>query len=663
MKTHNLRRVVFFCFIALGLLVGQSAWAAPQADPMETLEGQSMVFLYMGEEGGTLRVPPPADFDPERAALAPNATFNINYLPAGVTNAFGYTCYTWPEQAKAPFNYAAAIWQNILTSPVPITIDACWAEMGYGILGGSGTDAFYHNFPGSVSNTVYQAGLANAIVGYDINPAKPEIHIVYNRSAPWYYGTDGNTPYNQIDFASVVLHEIAHGLNFSGFMTVSNGIGWWQFEGEPGIYDRFTENGSGQPLINFPDGSSDLGSQLTSGNLYFDGPNVRQANGGNPAKLYAPSPWRQGSSYSHLDEIFNGTSNSLMTYSVNYGESMHDPGPITRGLLKDIGWNITPANTAPQWSPLPSQRVAMNGSANNAIDLWAYAQDKESADSLLTFSITNTSDPNAGVSIDSNRYIDISPAPGWTGSANITIQVTDPGSLLATTTLQVNVARLWNGSASRDWHTAANWTPSGVPAAGDNVVIPDVTRDPQLSADAVVQNLTIDPGAALDLGTRTLNVNGSLLNRGALSQTRAVAPASTATFLQITNLAGTQVKYYGLEISAASAEANVVVTISGQQGCTGFTRGVQRCFNLTPDAAISGTLRFYYSEAERNWQNSSLLAVYQEMVTWDKLPGPFTVGGSGDSQYVTVQGAEVDSNFALAMPGKGFLPAAKKAAK
>jgi uncharacterized repeat protein (TIGR02543 family) len=81
-----------------------------------------------------------------------------------------------------------------------------------------------------------------------------------------------------------------------------------------------------------------LASQLTSGSVYFDGPHANAANGGSRVRLYAPGTWAPGSSYSHLDDDFNGTVNAMMTYSVDYGESIHDPGLVTMGILHDNGW-------------------------------------------------------------------------------------------------------------------------------------------------------------------------------------------------------------------------------------------------------------------------------------------------------------------------------------
>ena len=113
--------------------------------------------------------------------------------------------------------------------------------------------------------------------------------------------------------------------------------------------------------------------------------------------------------------------------------------------------------------------------------------------------------------------------------------------------------RIWNGSVSSDWHTADNWTPSGVPTSDLTVLIPDTSRDPVVSAaNAEAKDLTIDPGAVLDLTSRTITVEGTLTNNGTMKQTLDVNTTSTTQFLRILNKAGTQLKYLGVDVSPYS---------------------------------------------------------------------------------------------------------------
>ena len=88
-----------------------------------------------------------------------------------------------------------------------------------------------------------------------------------------------------------------------------------------------------------------------------------------------------------------------------------DPGALWNEDTFRISVNAV--NDAPVISGLPDQTLNEDGSLNNAIDLWAYASDVETPDSGLTFTITANTVPSCGVSIDSNRYIDINPVADW----------------------------------------------------------------------------------------------------------------------------------------------------------------------------------------------------------------------------------------------------------
>ena len=309
-----------------------------------------------------IHIPAPAAFNRVNAPAA--VQVNISYLAAGATNNLRDTCMPFPEQAKAAFTYAANIWGSILSSPVPITIEACWADLQAGVLGHSASGNSYRNFPNApLQNVWYPVALANAFQGTDMDAGGYDMSIAYSNRYmdQWYFNTDGNTPSSQLDFVSVVLHEITHGLGFSGSMRVSSGIGSWGYSGNsttvsPMAYDLYAIDLNWKRLIdNYPNNSLALGNALTNGNVFFSGTQAVAANGGNAAKLYAPNPWKSGSSYSHLDEMFNGTPNALMTYSLANGESIHSPGPITLGILQDISWpginNPTPTPTATTTTP------------------------------------------------------------------------------------------------------------------------------------------------------------------------------------------------------------------------------------------------------------------------------------------------------------------------
>ncbi|MBI5302568.1 MAG: hypothetical protein HY868_10550 [Chloroflexi bacterium] len=332
------------CFAIL-FLGASTSNAAPslQASPTPRL----LEMRYV-PDSRPIRIPAPRGFNPK--VRAPNAmTININYITG--SGSYGDNCIAWPANAQTAFSYAASLAAARFNSTVATTINACWADnLAPGVLGHGAPTTFYRDFPGApVANTWYAYPFANALAGSDLNVSTNEIYIGYSNAFTWYYGTDANPPSGQTDLVSVAFHEILHGLGFLGsfaYGTTSCGSansGCWGMSGYPTIYDRSVYNGSSQLLISsFVNPSAALGSQLTSNNLYFQGTNATAANGGNYAKIYAPSTYSSGSSISHLD--YNAYSASeLMVYAIGSGQAKHSPGPVTMGLMRDLGW--PPATT------------------------------------------------------------------------------------------------------------------------------------------------------------------------------------------------------------------------------------------------------------------------------------------------------------------------------
>ncbi|MDQ4097208.1 MAG: hypothetical protein M3144_04990, partial [Actinomycetota bacterium] len=199
--------------------------------------------------------------------------------------------------------------------------------------------------------------LANALAGQDLEPNEPDIDAEFNSNTPgdWYFGLDGRPPPGQYDFVTVVLHEIAHGLGFSGSMGVLGGQGRWGFSDPPypRAYDRFTTDSSRRSLVNTsvcPNPSAALASVLQSA-VYFDSPLTNEPDGTGRARLYAPSTWETGSSYSHLSEATYrpGHVNSLMTPNLARAEGIHSPGPMAMCMFEAMGWAT--AESCPPISP------------------------------------------------------------------------------------------------------------------------------------------------------------------------------------------------------------------------------------------------------------------------------------------------------------------------
>ena len=384
--------------------------------------------------------------NPPKPVLAPAATHQINGVQtANIQVNYIDKASTWDTVpgAEAAFQYAVNIWASLIESNTTIVIDAHWTSLPTNVLGSAGANGYHVNYSGlPQSNTWYPAPLANALHGSDINgAATAEINANFNSSFPdWYFGTSNSTPTDKWNFASVVLHEIGHGLGFAGSMRVSGGVGSWGGGSPyPIIYDQFTENGSGTSLFSFGNGTTALASQLTSNNIYFDGSVSRQANGNKAVELYAPPSWQSGSSYSHLGESFNNTEHALMTFALTNGETNYNPGSVTLGLLSDIGW-ITVNNAPPELSPLPTQLIKTSTARNPAFDLYDYTTPGASNIGDLTYTLTNAGAAQAGITLTGGHFININPDAGWNGNTTATVQVSNPSNETDSATFTIVVA-------------------------------------------------------------------------------------------------------------------------------------------------------------------------------------------------------------------------------
>ena len=260
------------------------------------------------------------------------------------------TYIDFTPEAQAAFQYAVDIWSTLVSSPVTIRVEATWsADLEEDVLGSAGANFVWANFTGAPELFVFYAdALADSLAGEDLQPGEPDIIATFSSEfSDWYFGTDGNTPTGRIDFVSVVLHELCHGIGFTGSATVDEeGAGSWGYDTEVGVlpeaFDTFVVDGAGTPVLDestFPNPSSELADVLQGGALFWNGARAAAIAGERP-RMYAPATWRQGGRYSHLDEASYpaGHADSLMTPSIGRAEAIHDPGQIALAMLQDTGW-------------------------------------------------------------------------------------------------------------------------------------------------------------------------------------------------------------------------------------------------------------------------------------------------------------------------------------
>ncbi|HDR51205.1 MAG TPA: hypothetical protein ENN90_06225, partial [Mariniphaga anaerophila] len=250
---------------------------------------------------------------------------------------FVVTFNNFPEEAKEAFLYAVSIWESLITTDVPVKIQACWGPMEENLLACGKPATFHMNFEGAlVSDVYYPVALAEKLRGIDMNPGQIDIVCTFNQSAPWYFGLDGNTPESRYDFVTAALHEMTHGLGFAGFFKGNGNLGYFSNGNDlPAIYDYFIFNLLNQQLADkavFSRPSESLHGELTSGNLKFQTAEA-EAGAQDIPYVYAPEEWTDGASIYHLV-----TGNGLMDPWAMKGRAIHHPGKNVLKILAELGW-------------------------------------------------------------------------------------------------------------------------------------------------------------------------------------------------------------------------------------------------------------------------------------------------------------------------------------
>jgi hypothetical protein len=199
------------------------------------------------------------------------------------------------QQALNVFLFAGDLWGAVLQSNVPVINTVTFAPLQCdstsGVLGSSGTNyIFSFNDPapeGALANTWYHSALTDALSGTDAAtendlPADtPDIVSQFNGNlgntgcldgSGWYFGLDGKTPAGQINFLNVVVHEMAHGLGFSGFNNLATGA---QNQDVPDIYSTFVKDNSTGKMWTAMTNAERKTAALNDGHVVFTGTNVK----------------------------------------------------------------------------------------------------------------------------------------------------------------------------------------------------------------------------------------------------------------------------------------------------------------------------------------------------------------------------------------------------
>jgi hypothetical protein len=290
---------------------------------------------------------------------SPGEGFNDPSAPDPDSTNGGNAGATLGAQRLNAFQFAANLWGRLVTSSVTIRVgaqlDRLTCTSTSATLGQAGPNTVHRNFAGALrANTWYTQALANSLAGTDLDPTSDDIGATFNSAIGttcpfpnvWYYGLDRNPPGTKIDFVTVVLHELGHGLGFLPLVNLATGQKLLGFDD---AYMAFLEDHNTGKLYPNMSNAERVTASTATGDLHWVGPNVvavsrqRLTAGVDPnghVEMFAPNPQQPGSSVSHFSTSLSP--NELM--EPRYIVPLHDVG-LAKELLADIGWLTSPGGT------------------------------------------------------------------------------------------------------------------------------------------------------------------------------------------------------------------------------------------------------------------------------------------------------------------------------
>jgi hypothetical protein len=100
---------------------------------------------------------------------------------------------------------------------------------------------------------------------------------------------------------------------------------------------------------------------------------------------------------------------------------------------------------------------------------------------------------------------------------------------------------VWDGSNNSNWNTGNNWVSNSVPSAGEDIILPNVSNQPNLNANKQITSLWVRTGTTLTFNNnRTLSVAYDITNCGTIdgSASGEVNLNSSASDVQVQHISG-----------------------------------------------------------------------------------------------------------------------------
>jgi len=194
----------------------------------------------------------------------------------------------------------------------------------------------------NIDGVQFPIAAAEAIRGENINGEDFDV-IVQFSNQPWYTETVGAPGTDQFDLWTVALHELMHGLFYTGnFRRNEEGTGAYLSRGLVGSFDQYVAIGDenyacavhGLLGADKDQPSDELLRALTSDALSF----LRATDVGNIfSPLYAPEQFLDLSSVYHIDPTDQGVSRDLlMSPTIPAGTLYRSVGQLTRTFMNSV---------------------------------------------------------------------------------------------------------------------------------------------------------------------------------------------------------------------------------------------------------------------------------------------------------------------------------------
>ncbi|MCA8996834.1 MAG: VCBS repeat-containing protein [Planctomycetaceae bacterium] len=440
-------------------------------------------------------------------------SFQLNYLPSSPAG-IGFDHPTLGQARRDALQTIADNFGALFDHTATITMDVSSSE-----------NSMSNTLASAGSNTAetFTAGFGSEVIrtkvltGMDLNGATVDGTVDVNWGQPYEVSLDPmDVDGSEIDFVSTMVHEFTHAMGFASLIFQDGTDEWSTQPGNPGswsAFDQFITNASETPVINasFELSSAvwanSVGGNSANGNgLFFNGPNAKAANGGNPVGLFTPTTWSDGSSVSHTDDENPALAGTMMLSATFAGLGAREYTSIEMGIMMDLGYSFvsqTPTLTVTRDPTSISENggtstgtVTLSSAMGTSLDVMLVSSDLTEATvptmvtipagmTAVNFTITAMNDPFD----DGDQTVTITASGTGVTSGQADITITDDDAAVAGNNILFfdNASRTFklgtNTGSGFNWHQT---NPLPAPMNGFDSFVGDFDGDGDL--DGAVRN-------------------------------------------------------------------------------------------------------------------------------------------------------------------------------